>query len=90
MAKVSREAARSFSRLPRCRIPRNFYHDLLTTTLSPDIFQVFSLSAISGYGLTDWLALFGCAVECRSSLACGCNLSAGSLVARNGYSSCTF
>jgi len=63
MAKVSREAARLFSRLPRCRIPRNFYHDLLTTTLSPDIFQVFSLSAISGYGLTDWLALFGLPLE---------------------------
>jgi hypothetical protein len=42
-----------------CRIPRNFYQDLRTTTFSPDIFQVFALSAISGYRLADWLRLFG-------------------------------
>jgi hypothetical protein len=47
----------------RCRIPRNFYQDLRTTTLSPDIFQVFALSAISGYRLADWLRLFGFPIE---------------------------
>src|SRR5262244_3291811 len=58
-AKLSREAARLFPDLPRCRIPRNFFNDLLTTTLSPDIFQLFTLSAISGYRLADLLVLFG-------------------------------
>ena len=52
-----------FPGLPRCRIPRNFYNDLLTTTLSPDIFQLFTLSAVSGYRVSDWLALFGFSLE---------------------------
>jgi hypothetical protein len=43
----------------RCRIPRNFHNDLVTTALSPDIFQLFTLSAVSGYRLADWLSLFG-------------------------------
>jgi hypothetical protein len=46
-----------------CRIPRNFHQDLLKTTLSPDIFQVFALSAISGYRMADWLRLFGLPLE---------------------------
>jgi len=52
-----------FPDFPRCRIPRNFYNDLLTTTLSPDIFQLFTLSAVSGYRISDWLALFGFSAE---------------------------
>jgi len=45
------------------RIPRNFHQDLLKTTLSPDIFQVFALSVISGYRMADWLRLFGLPIE---------------------------
>jgi hypothetical protein len=45
------------------RIPRNFYQDLRRTTLTPNIFQVFALSAVSGYRLADWLRLFGFPLE---------------------------
>jgi hypothetical protein len=62
-SKVSRECIRLFPAMRRCRIPRNFYQDLLKTTLSPDIFQVFALSAISGYRMADWLRLFGLPIE---------------------------
>jgi hypothetical protein len=62
-AKASRASAHLFPHLPRCRVPRNFYHDLRTTRLSPDLFQVFALSTVSGYRLTDWLKLFGLPIE---------------------------
>lgn len=62
-SKVSRECIRLFPAMRHCRIPRNFYQDLLKTTLSPDIFQVFALSAISGYRMADWLRLFGLPIE---------------------------
>jgi hypothetical protein len=58
-AKLTREAERLLPDEPRCRIPRNFHNDLVTTALSPDIFQLFTLSAVSGYRLADWLGLFG-------------------------------
>jgi hypothetical protein len=48
-----------FPNHPRCRIPRNFYNDLLTTAFSPNIFQLFTLSAVSGFRLRDWLRFFG-------------------------------
>lgn len=62
-AKLSRDAERLLPDQPRCRIPRNFHNDLVTTALSPDIFQLFTLSAVSGYRLADWLRLFGFSPE---------------------------
>jgi hypothetical protein len=60
---LSRDAERLLPDQPRCRIPRNFHNDLVTTALSPDIFQLFTLSAVSGYRLADWFALFGFSPE---------------------------
>ncbi len=62
-AKLAREAERLLPNHPRCRIPRNFYNDVRTTALSPDIFQLFTLSAVSGYRLADWFSLFGFSPE---------------------------
>ena len=60
---MSRDAERLLPDQPRCRIPRNFHNDLVTTALSPDIFQLFTLSAVSGYRLADWFSLFGFSPE---------------------------
>jgi hypothetical protein len=62
-SKVSEECIRLFPAMRHGRIPRNFYQDLRRTTLTPDIFQVFALSAVSGYRLADWLRLFGFPLE---------------------------
>jgi hypothetical protein len=62
-SKVSQECIRLFPTMRHGRIPRNFYQDLRRTTLTPNIFQVFALSAVSGYRLADWLRLFGFPLE---------------------------
>jgi hypothetical protein len=38
-------------------IPHNFHPDLVTTALSPDVFQLLTLSAVSAYRLVDWFAV---------------------------------
>lgn len=63
LAEVSRQSLRRFPGNPRYHIPHNLYYDLNTTALGPDIFQVLALSTISGYRLTDWLAVFGFDLE---------------------------
>jgi len=39
-------------------IPHSFYSSLGKPSFSPSLYQLFSLSAFSGYRLIDWLALF--------------------------------
>jgi hypothetical protein len=40
-------------------LPHNLYYDLRHATFTPSIFQVFALSRISGYRISDWLRVFG-------------------------------
>jgi transcriptional regulator with XRE-family HTH domain len=48
-----------FPRDPRHHIPSNFYFQLRSAGLSPNLPQLVALSGLSGYRLADWLAVFG-------------------------------
>lgn len=60
---VSRQSLNLFGRSSAFFIPHNLYHDLRDETFTPSIFQVYALSHISGYRLSDWLRVFGIEVE---------------------------
>lgn len=59
LADVSR--ASSGNRL--AHIPHSFYSSLRTRSFSPSLYQLHSLSTLSGYRLVDWLALFGISLD---------------------------
>jgi hypothetical protein len=40
-------------------LPRNLYHRLAGSTPIPSIYQLFALSRVTNYPLSDWLAVFG-------------------------------
>ena len=44
-------------------LPHNFYYEIKLGTFSPSLHQLFALSKISDYKLTDWLHVFGFNVE---------------------------
>ena len=44
------------------RIPRNLYSSVRTRSFSPTLHQVFALSVLTGYRLSDWLTVFGVAI----------------------------
>jgi transcriptional regulator with XRE-family HTH domain len=44
-------------------IPHSFYSSLRKQSFSPSLYQLHSLSALSGYRLVDWLALFGISLD---------------------------
>ncbi|MGB8889253.1 MAG: hypothetical protein WCC87_21175 [Candidatus Korobacteraceae bacterium] len=60
---VSRRSAVLFGRSSPYFLPHNLYYDLKRGTFSPSLFQLFALSRISNYKLTDWLQVFGFQVE---------------------------
>lgn len=65
---VSRRSVAVFGRRSPHYIPHNLYYDLRRETFSPSLFQLFSLSQISGYRLTDWMRVFGFQAEWIPSL----------------------
>jgi len=60
---ASRKSETLFGRSSPCFLPHNLYFDLRLGTSSPSIYQLFSLSRISGYRLADWLQVFGFRLE---------------------------
>lgn len=56
---VSQASRRLFAGEPFYRIPHNLYFDLRNERFAPSIHQFVALSTVSGYGLTDWLCVFG-------------------------------
>jgi hypothetical protein len=44
-------------------IPHSFYTSLRKRSFSPSLYQLHSLSQLSGYRLVDWLALFGISLD---------------------------
>ena len=60
---VSQRSAVLFGRSSPYFLPHNLYYDLRRGTFSPSLFQLFALSRISNYKLTDWLQVFGFQVE---------------------------
>ncbi|MCU1300644.1 MAG: family transcriptional regulator [Candidatus Sulfotelmatobacter sp.] len=57
--KASQLSAELFGRSSPHYLPHNFYYDLRHGSFSPSLFQVFALSRISNYRVTDWLRVFG-------------------------------
>jgi hypothetical protein len=53
-ASRSRAPANAFQ-----RIPHNLYSALRMRSFSPNVFQVFELSVLTGYRFADWLEVFG-------------------------------
>jgi transcriptional regulator with XRE-family HTH domain len=44
-------------------LPHNFYDALRSGPFSPSLYQVFTLSVLSGYQLVDWLTVFGFSLD---------------------------
>ena len=61
--KASQRSAELFGRSSPHYLPHNLYYDLRHGSFSPSLFQVFALSRISNYRVTDWLLVFGFDVE---------------------------
>lgn len=60
---VSQQSAIRFGRSSPYFLPHNLYHALRQESFIPSIFQIFALSQISGYRLSDWLRVFAIEVE---------------------------
>ena len=65
---VSRESARIFGRHSPYYIPEHFYSALKARNAAPAIQQLVALSRISGYRLSDCMAVFGISLEKVSRL----------------------
>ena len=61
LADVSRASLQSQN--PLARIPHTFYSSLRKRSFSPSLYQLHSLSLLSGYRLIDWLSLFGFSLD---------------------------
>src|SRR5258706_5335505 len=44
-------------------VPHDFYSSLRKKSFSPSLYQLHTLSTLSGYRLVDWLALFGMSLD---------------------------
>ncbi len=65
---VSRQSAEIFGRSSQFYIPHNLYYDLAHTPSMPTICQMLAFSHITGYRLSDWLAVFGFDLDLISRL----------------------
>ena len=57
--RVSQQSAQLYGRSSPYFIPHNLYYDLRIASFRPSIHQIFALSRISGYRVSDWLRVFG-------------------------------
>jgi hypothetical protein len=60
---VSRRSAHIFGRRSAYFVPEHFYSGLARATLNPSLPQSIALSRISGYRLSDWLAVLGFSLD---------------------------
>jgi hypothetical protein len=68
LSQVSQKSKLLYGQSSSYFIPHNLYYDLRLGTFSPSIYQIFALCRISGYGLNDWLRVFGFDLEDISRL----------------------
>jgi hypothetical protein len=66
--RASQLSVEMFGRSSAFYLPRNLYHHLAASTAMPSIYQLFALSRISNYRLSDWLAVFGFDLDAMSYL----------------------
>jgi hypothetical protein len=57
--RVSQEAARIFGRHSRFYVPQRLYGELADRSSLPTLEQMFAISHITNYRLSDWMAVFG-------------------------------
>ena len=63
LSKVSQVSAARFGRSSAYFLPHTLYRELRMGTFSPSLHQMFALSQVSGYRLSDWLRVLGCDLE---------------------------
>jgi hypothetical protein len=63
LSAVSQQSAKIFGRSSRFYVPHNLYRSVRDPSFIPTIHQMLALSHITDYGLTDWLAVFGCHLD---------------------------
>lgn len=66
--RASHLSAEVFGRSSPFHLPRNLYHRLAASTATLSIYQLFALSRITGYRLSNWLAVFGIELDVISQL----------------------
>jgi hypothetical protein len=66
--RASQQSIELYGRSSPNFLPHNLYYDLRRGGFTPSIHQVFALSQISGYRLSDWLRVFGINLEQISQL----------------------
>lgn len=64
--RVSQRSANIFGRSSSFYVPHNLYDRLARCAFQPTIHQILALSHISGYRLSDWLAVFGFDLDANS------------------------
>jgi hypothetical protein len=64
---ISRESKQRYTD-PRYHIQHQFYSDLRLPGFTPNLQQILALSALTGYRLSDWLAVFGFRLDVISAL----------------------
>lgn len=57
--RASELSVEMFGRSSAFYLPRNLYHHLAASPVTPNIYRLFALSRITSYRLSDWLAVFG-------------------------------
>ena len=68
LSQISQLSRARFGRSSPYFLPHTLYHEFRLGTFSPSLHQVFALSQISGYRLSDWLRVLGCDLEDISRL----------------------
>ncbi|MCU1301780.1 MAG: hypothetical protein JWQ87_2064 [Candidatus Sulfotelmatobacter sp.] len=63
LSRLSQVSAERFGRSSPYFLPHTLYRELRLGTFTPSLYQVFALSQISGYRLSDWLLVLGCDLE---------------------------
>src|SRR5580704_16988489 len=66
--RASHLSAEVFGRSSAFYLPRNLYHHLAASKATLSIYQLFALSRITGYRLSNWLAVFGIELDVISQL----------------------
>jgi hypothetical protein len=66
--RASQLSVEMFGRSSAFYLPRNLYHHLDASTATLSIYQLFALSRITGYRLSNWLAVFGIELDVISQL----------------------
>jgi hypothetical protein len=63
LSQASQLSGRLYGRSSSYFLPHNLYYDLRIATFAPSVYQIMTLSRITGYRFEDWLHAFGFDIE---------------------------